>query len=142
MEEHHGLNPSAGLPLELGMNTVKALKNALVCLMLLPRFLLAAIMMWFLDFQCVRNKVFLKMNQQEGNLADPPVCVSDSNRMFSWESLKAVWHGHKLDLLKSAHLGYIAPNSEVVQLGDQRRSRILDYAKHKRPLILNFGSCT
>uniref|UniRef100_A0A8C7ZKI2 Iodothyronine deiodinase n=1 Tax=Oryzias sinensis TaxID=183150 RepID=A0A8C7ZKI2_9TELE len=58
------------------------------------------------------------------------------------ESLKAVWHGHKLDFLKAAHLGRGAPNTEVVHLEDQRCSRILDYAKDKRPLILNFGSCT
>ncbi len=48
----------------------------------------------------------------------------------------------KLDFLKAAHLGHGAPNTEVVQLQDQRCSRILDYAKDKRPLILNFGSCS
>ena len=82
------------------------------------------------------------MREPEGSIVDPPLCISDSNRMCSWESLKAVWHGQKLDFLKSAHLGYVAPNSEVVQLGNHRRSRILDYARDKRPLILNFGSCT
>uniref|UniRef100_A0A4W4EDS9 Iodothyronine deiodinase n=1 Tax=Electrophorus electricus TaxID=8005 RepID=A0A4W4EDS9_ELEEL len=85
---------------------------------------------------------FCLLMDQEDSIDDPPLCVSDSNRMFSWESLKAVWHGHKLDFLKSAHLGYEAPNSEVVQLEDSKRSRILEYAKGKRPLILNFGSCT
>uniref|UniRef100_A0A665UZJ7 Iodothyronine deiodinase n=1 Tax=Echeneis naucrates TaxID=173247 RepID=A0A665UZJ7_ECHNA len=80
--------------------------------------------------------------EQEDDAIDPPLCISDSNRLFSLESLKAVWHGHKLDFLKAAHLGHGAPNTEVFQLTDQRRSRILDYAKDKRPLILNFGSCT
>lgn len=121
---------------------VKALKNAVVCLILLPRFLMAALMLWLLDFLCIRKKVFLKMREQEGSPDDPPLCVSDSNRMFSWESLKAVWHGHKLDFFKSAHPGYAAPNTEVVQLRDKRKCRILDHIRGKRPLILNFGSCT
>uniref|UniRef100_A0A8C4TAS7 Iodothyronine deiodinase n=1 Tax=Erpetoichthys calabaricus TaxID=27687 RepID=A0A8C4TAS7_ERPCA len=73
---------------------------------------------------------------------DPPLCVSDSNRMFTWESLKAVWHGQKLDYFKEAHLGSRAPNPEVVQLDQQQKGRLLDYARERRPLILNFGSCT
>lgn len=125
------------------MNTVKAVKNAVVCLVLLPRFLVAAVMFWLLDFLCIRKRVLLRMREQEGvDGIDPPLCVSDSNRFFSLESLKAVWHGHKLDFLKAAHLGHGAPNTEVVRLEDQRRSRILDYAKGARPLVLNFGSCT
>lgn len=124
------------------MNTIKAIKNAMVCLALLPRFLMAAVMFWLLDFLCIRKRVFFRMKEQEDDAIDPPLCISDSNRLFSLESLKAVWHGHKLDFLKAAHLGHGAPNTEVVQLEDQRRSRILDYAKDKRPLILNFGSCT
>lgn len=124
------------------MNTLKTIKNAIVCLVLLPRFLLAAVMFWLLDFLCIRKRVFFRMKEQEGDAIDPPLCISDSNRLFSLESLKAVWHGHKLDFLKAARLGQVAPNTEVVQLEDQRRSRILDYAQDKRPLILNFGSCT
>uniref|UniRef100_A0A670HUE0 Iodothyronine deiodinase n=1 Tax=Podarcis muralis TaxID=64176 RepID=A0A670HUE0_PODMU len=73
---------------------------------------------------------------------DPPLCVSDSNRMFTLESLKAVWHGQKLDFFKAAHVGAAAPNPEVIQLDGRTRLRILDYARGKRPLILNFGSCT
>uniref|UniRef100_A0A3Q3QRV4 Iodothyronine deiodinase n=1 Tax=Monopterus albus TaxID=43700 RepID=A0A3Q3QRV4_MONAL len=114
----------------------------LVCLVLLPRFLVVAVILWLLDFLCIRKRVFLRMKAQEGDAIDPSLCISDSNRLFSLESLKAVWHGHKLDFLKAAHLGHRAPNTEVVQLEDKRRSRILDYAKDKRPLILNFGSCT
>lgn len=62
--------------------------------------------------------------------------------MFTLESLKAVWHGQKLDFFKSAHVGSLAPNPEVIQLDGQKRLRILDFARGKRPLILNFGSCT
>lgn len=124
------------------MNTVKAIKNAVVCLVLLPRFLAAALMFWLLDFLCIRKRVFLRMEEREEDADDPPLCVSDSNRLFSLESLKAVWHGHKLDFLKAARLGRGAPNTEVVQLEDRRRARILDFAKDGRLLILNFGSCT
>lgn len=124
------------------MNTVKAIKNAVVCLVLLPRFLAAALMFWLLDFLCIRKRLFLRMQEREGDADDPPLCVSDSNRLFSLESLKAVWHGHKLDFLKAARLGHGAPNTEVVRLEDRRRARILDYARDGRPLILNFGSCT
>ncbi|KAK6297652.1 hypothetical protein J4Q44_G00322350 [Coregonus suidteri] len=126
-----------------GVLMVRALKHAALCLVLLPRFLLAALMLWLLDFLCIRRKVLLKMREQEGNSRDdPPVCVSDSNKMFTLESLRAVWYGQKLDFFKSAHLGLIAPNTEVVQLKDRRRVRILDYVKGRRPLILNFGSCS
>lgn len=98
-------------------------------------------MLWLLDFLCVRKMLF-KTHESEGSADDPPLCLSDSNRMFSLESLKAVWHGHRLDFFKSAHLGHGAPNTEVVRLGDRKLGRILDYAKGKRPLILNFGSCS
>lgn len=127
---------------QVTMNTAAAVKDALVCLALLPRFLMAAVVFWLLDFLCIRKRVLFRMREQEGDATDPPLCISDSNRMFSLESLKAVWHGHKLDFLKAAHLGRGAPNTEVVQLEDRRRGRILDYARDERPLILNFGSCT
>lgn len=105
---------------------------------------MTAVMFWLLDFLCIRRRVFLRMKAKEqgGDAIDPPLCISDSNRLFSLESLKAVWHGHKLDFLKAARLGHGAPNTDVVQLEDQRRRRILDFAKDKRPLVLNFGSCT
>ncbi|CAL8273200.1 unnamed protein product [Merluccius merluccius] len=132
------------------MNTVKAIKNAIVCLALLPRFLAAAAMFWLLDFLCIRKRVFgMRAHSGGGDgdandaaAADPPLCVSDSNRMCTLESLKAVWHGHKLDFLKAARLGRGAPNTEVVRLRDQTRGRVLDYARGDRPLVLNFGSCT
>ncbi|MEQ2247775.1 Thyroxine 5-deiodinase [Ilyodon furcidens] len=120
----------------------RALKCAALCLMLLPRFLLAAVMLWLLDFLCIRRKVLLKMGERQDSPDDPPVCVSDSNKMFTWESLRAVWHGQKLDFLKSAHLGEVAPNTEVVLVQERRQVRILDCTKGKRPLVLNFGSCS
>lgn len=117
------------------------LKTALVSLMLLPRFLLAAALLWLLDFVCIRKKVLVKMREREGSSPDdPPVTVSESNRMFTLESLRAVWYSQKLDFCKVAHLGLAAPNSEVVPLGERKRARILDYARGPRPLILNFGS--
>lgn len=120
----------------------RALKYAALCLMLLPRFLLTAVTLWLLDFLCIRRKVLLQMGQRQKSQDDPPVCVSDSNKMFTLESLRAVWYGQKLDLLKSAHLGSAAPNTEVMLVQERRQVRILDCMKGKRPLILNFGSCS
>lgn len=119
-----------------------SLKNAAACLMLLPRFLLAAVMLWLLDFLCIRRKVLMRM--RDSGPDDPPLCVSDSNKMFTLESLRAVWYGHKLDFFKTARVGGAAPNTEVVPLMDapDRAHRILDYARGTRPLILNFGSCS
>ncbi|CAL9686554.1 unnamed protein product [Knipowitschia caucasica] len=122
------------------MKTMKAVKSAVVCLVLLPRFFMTALLFWLLDFLCIRRRVFF--HKEQDDCLDPPLCISDSNRLFSLESLRAVWHGHKLDFLKEAHLGQGAPNTEVVQLEDQKHKRILDYAMENRPLILNFGSCT
>uniref|UniRef100_A0AAY4BBF6 Iodothyronine deiodinase n=1 Tax=Denticeps clupeoides TaxID=299321 RepID=A0AAY4BBF6_9TELE len=116
--------------------------HAAVCLLLLPRFLLAALTLWLLDFLCVRRKVLLRMREREPSPDDPPVCVSDSNRMFTPASLRAVWYGQRLDLFKTAHVGSAAPNTEVVVLHEPKRARILDYARGRRPLILNFGSCS
>lgn len=129
------------------MNTAKALKNALACLVILPRFLVAAFMLWCLDFLCVRKRVLFRLrddedDDEEEEDEDPPLCISDNNRMFSWESLKAVFHGHKLDWMKSARLGHDAPNSQVVPLADPKRKRVLDFASAQRPLVLNFGSCS
>lgn len=125
-----------------GVKTARALKHTALCLMLLPRFLLAAVMMWLLDFLCIRKKVLLKMGERQDSPDDPPVCVSDSNKMFTLESLRAVWYGQKLDFLKSAHLGRAAPNTLVMLVQERRQVPILDCMKGKRPLILNFGSCS
>lgn len=133
----------------LGVHTLQLLTQAAACILLFPRFLLTAVMLWLLDFLCIRKKMLTMPTAEEVASAsegpppdDPPVCVSDSNRMFTLESLKAVWHGQKLDFFKSAHVGSLAPNPEVIQLDGQKRLRILDFARGKRPLILNFGSCT
>lgn len=125
-----------------GVLMARALKHAALCLMLLPRFLLAAVMLWLLDFLWIRRKVLLRMGEAQQSADDPPVCVSDSNKMFTLESLRAVWYGQKLDFLKSAHLGRAAPNTEVMLVHKRETMRILDCMKGKRPLILNFGSCS
>lgn len=138
-----------------GAHTLQALAQVAACVLLLPRFLLTAVMLWLLDFLCIRKKLLLTAEAAGEGAAesggrgsgalppdDPPLCVSDANRMFTLESLKAVWHGQKLDFFKAARLGAAAPNPEVVQLDGRTRLRILDYARGKRPLILNFGSCT
>lgn len=125
------------------------------CLVLFPRFLGTAFMLWLLDFLCIRKhllgrghrgqpepEVELTGDGEEVPPDDPPVCVSDDNRLCTLASLKAVWHGQKLDFFKQAHEGGPAPNSEVVLPEGFRSQHILDYARGTRPLVLNFGSCT
>ncbi|CAL8296989.1 unnamed protein product [Arctogadus glacialis] len=110
------------------MNTVKAIKNAIVCLVLLPRFLVAAVLFWLLDFLCIRKRVFFRMRpHEEEDAIDPPLCISDSNRLCTLESLKAVWHGHKLDFLKAARLGCGAPNTEAFHGLVQQHEDVADY---------------
>lgn len=94
-----------------------------------------------LDILCIRKRL-LSREQSGTNADDPPLSVSDANRMLTLESLRAVWHGQKLDFFKSAHVGSPAPNPEVVELRGQGRVRLLDYSRGARPLVLNFGSCT
>uniref|UniRef100_H3AWH6 Iodothyronine deiodinase n=1 Tax=Latimeria chalumnae TaxID=7897 RepID=H3AWH6_LATCH len=100
------------------------------CFILLPQFLLTAFMLWLLDFLCIRKRILMKMRKQEtrGNSDDPPLCVSDSNRMFTFESLKAVWHGQKLDFLKSAHTGSLAPNTDVVEVEGLNQRVVTQFA--------------
>ncbi|KAE8586722.1 hypothetical protein XENTR_v10021741 [Xenopus tropicalis] len=118
-----------------GPHTSKLLKQVAACCLLLPRFLLTALMLWLLDFQCIRRRVLVTAREESSpELEDPPLCVSDSNRMCTVESLRAVWHGQKLDYFKSAHLGSSAPNTEVVMLEGRRLCRILDFSQGKRPL--------
>lgn len=120
---------------------MNVLKEGLAALILLPRFLVTVLVLLLLDILCIR-KWMLSRQQSEENADDPPICVSDTNRMFTFESLKAIWHGQKLDFFKSAHVGSPAPNPEVVELEGHRRVRLLDFNQDARPLVLNFGSCT
>ncbi|KAG8449249.1 hypothetical protein GDO86_016064 [Hymenochirus boettgeri] len=124
-----------------GPHSSKLLKQVAACCLLLPRFLLTALMLWLLDFQCIRRRVLATVREESGSEPeDPPLCVSDSNRMCTVESLRAVWHGQKLDYFKSAHLGCSAPNTEVVVPEGRRPGRILDFSQGKRPLVVNFGT--
>lgn len=125
------------------------------CLVLFPRFLGTACMLWLLDFLCIRKHFLgrsrhgqpepeaeLNSEGEEVTPEDPPLCVSDDNRLCTLASLKAVWHGQRLDFFKQAHEGGPAPNSEVVLPDGFLSQHILDYARGSRPLVLNFGSCT
>ncbi|KAK7802111.1 hypothetical protein U0070_017445 [Myodes glareolus] len=103
------------------------------CLVLFPRFLGTAFMLWLLDFLCIRKhflrrrhpdhpepEVELNSEGEEMPPDDPPICVSDDNRLCTLASLKAVWHGQKLDFFKQAHEGGPAPNSERLVTKYQR----------------------
>lgn len=64
------------------------------------------------------------------------------NTLFGVEMFQHVWHSVKLDATKRASPGKKAVNSPVVSLDDGKYHRLLDFAQNKRPLVVNFGSCT
>ncbi|XP_015332391.2 thyroxine 5-deiodinase [Marmota marmota marmota] len=146
--------PTATMLRSLLLHSLRLCAQTASCLVLFPRFLGTAFMLWLLDFLCIRKhflgrrrrqpepEVELNSEGEEVPPDDPPICVSDDNRLCTLASLKAVWHGQKLDFFKQAHEGGPAPNSEVVLPEGFRSQRILDYAQGNRPLVLNFGSCT
>lgn len=147
--------PAATMLRSLLLHSLRLCAQTASCLVLFPRFLGTAFMLWLLDFLCIRKhflrrrhpdhpepEVELNSEGEEMPPDDPPICVSDDNRLCTLASLKAVWHGQKLDFFKQAHEGGPAPNSEVVRPDGFQGQRILDYAQGTRPLVLNFGSCT
>lgn len=146
--------PAATMLRSLLLHSLRLCAQTASCLVLFPRFLGTAFMLWLLDFLCIRKHVLgrrreepepeveLNSDGEEVCPDDPPICVSDDNRLCTLASLRAVWHGQKLDFFKQAHEGGPAPNSEVVLPDGFQSQRILDYAQGARPLVLNFGSCT
>lgn len=149
------LGGAATMLRSLLLHSLRLCAQTASCLVLFPRFLGTACMLWLLDFLCIRKhllgrrrrgepetEVELNSDGDEMPPDDPPICVSDDNRLCTLASLRAVWHGQKLDFFKQAHEGGPAPNSEVVLPDGFQNQHILDYARGNRPLVLNFGSCT
>lgn len=49
----------------LGVHTLQLLTQAAACILLFPRFLLTAVMLWLLDFLCIRKKMLLMPTAEE-----------------------------------------------------------------------------
>jgi thiol-disulfide isomerase/thioredoxin len=64
------------------------------------------------------------------------------NSLFGSKMFGHVWHSVEVDAKKKAQLGNKAINSPLVSLEDGKYHRLLDFAQNKRPLVVNFGSCT
>ena len=62
--------------------------------------------------------------------------------VYSLGYLKQFFRSRYLEITKPAQLARQAPNSEVISLDGRMLSKILDYGRQNRPLVLNFGSCT
>lgn len=70
----------------------------------------------------------------------PPEVYWDS--LFGSKMFGHVWHSVEVDVKKRAHLGTKAVNCPLVSLEDGNYCRLLDFTHDKRPLVVNFGSCT
>jgi len=59
----------------------------------------------------------------------------------SWKMLRAVVKLELTELNKTARLGLPAPNCKLVST-DGKESRLLNFVRGNRPLVVNFGSCS
>lgn len=61
--------------------------------------------------------------------------------LFTWPMFKQDCRMLYLDLYKDVHLHGQAQNVKLSTL-DMTECNLFDFAKHDRPLVVNFGSCT
>lgn len=61
--------------------------------------------------------------------------------IYSFAQLKTMTKNSIYDVFRDAELYHDAPDGDVIK-GDLSKSRLLEFQKKDRPLILNFGSCT
>ncbi|XP_068703144.1 thyroxine 5-deiodinase-like [Montipora foliosa] len=62
--------------------------------------------------------------------------------LFGWQMYKAVTSTLMIDLQRKAKRGIEAPNPSLFSTDGQSRTHLLDFARERRPLVVNFGSCT
>uniref|UniRef100_G1TT28 Iodothyronine deiodinase n=1 Tax=Oryctolagus cuniculus TaxID=9986 RepID=G1TT28_RABIT len=144
--------PAATMLRSLLLHSLRLCAQTASCLVLFPRFLGTAFMLWLLDFLCIRKHILgrrrrrgqpepeveLNSDGEEVSPDDPPICVSDDNRLCTLASLRAVWHGPAAGFLQAGARGrprrptprWFCPTAFQSQ-------RILDYAQGNRPLVLN-----
>jgi len=85
------------------------------------------------------NKKLKEMSKEHGNEMNS---AKDANFLFSTDLAKTHFKIGKLNALKSAQLGYPAPDIKLVDLETSGLVSLLSFASAARPLVLNFGSCT
>jgi len=64
----------------------------------------------------------------------------DATFLFSMDRVKMQTKMQIRDVMKTAELGHLAPDAELVDLETRKRVSLLSLARAGRPLILNFGS--
>lgn len=61
--------------------------------------------------------------------------------VYTFVHLKTMIRSRLYEVFREAELYHDAPNGDVVK-PDLSKTRLLEYQKKDRPLVLNFGSCT
>lgn len=61
--------------------------------------------------------------------------------VYTFVHLKTMIRSRLYEVFREAELYHDAPNGDVVK-PDFSKTRLLEYQKKDRPLVLNFGSCT
>lgn len=61
--------------------------------------------------------------------------------VYSFTQLKAMIKNIIYEVFREAELYHDAPDGDVIK-PDLSKTRLLEFQKKDRPLILNFGSCT
>lgn len=61
--------------------------------------------------------------------------------VYTFVHLKAMISARLYEVFREADLYQDAPNGDVIK-PDLSKTRLLEYQKKDRPLVLNFGSCT
>lgn len=61
--------------------------------------------------------------------------------VYTFVHLKAMMSARLYEVFREADLYQDAPNGDVIK-ADLSKTRLLEYQKKDRPLVLNFGSCT
>lgn len=108
-------------------------------LMIFPLYWMYLNILYYFNTEKYREKIIaLRIKAQTAEIFN----TEDNIGMFrTWQGLKITMLTIWCDATKHASLNGPAPNTKVISLDGWKHSRLLDFAKQGRPLVVNFGSC-
>lgn len=71
-----------------------------------------------------------------------PIQIDDPSLGVSWAMIKHILFSIRFLTFCCVHPGQKAHNSRLLLLDGKTETRLFDYMKKNRPLVVNFGSCT